>query len=677
MTASEREVVAALDRFAGRLAIVHALEAAAMGGAAAAVVSGVGRWNGASVAEAAIAGVVPALVVGGVRYWSARGGRTQAAAAAAVERRHPVFRNLVITAAELHANPERARPWMRARVMDDTARAIREHASGIRFEATRPLVWFVSVWLLWLAGIVGVPGAALSTVRSAAFTLAERLPGARPPVSLQLTIEPPAYTRLPTQTLDDPDRVETVEGSRLRLAGRGDWRIRFGDAVVASARRGDSTVAETVLTRSGYLAIEPATRDDRTAARLIAVSVSADRKPTVQVERPGRDLLLPTAGGHIPLHARATDDFGLTSFELRYTKVSGTGEQFEFVEGTLPVTLVRDNDKTWNAAGGFDLSSLRLDKGDSLVYRLVARDGRPGSSGIGASDTYFIEIAGPGRVALAGVDMPPERERYALSQQMIVLKIERLRAREATLDRAALGEEVETIAAEQRAVRANFIFLMGGHVEDEEVEAEQSHEIQEGRLENRARRDIAAAVQHMTRAERELAAVNTGAALPAAKAAVDALQRALGHSRYILRALPVRSRIDPSRRLARAADVRGEWIRDPHPGSEPTVPSRARALLARLAGGEVERLDAARVARLAEEALAIDPASQDWQDISRRLLRLRDAIAAGAAAAERQAALDAAVTRLAAQAEADALPRAGAVGRRTRLFSAWTEQKRP
>ena len=64
-----------------------------------------------------------------------------------------------------------------------------------------------------------------------------------------------------------------------------------------------------------------------------------------------------------------------------------------------------------------------------MIYRVVGRDARPGDAGFASSDTFFIEIAGPGQVALAGFELPPDRERYALSQQMIVLKLERLRAR--------------------------------------------------------------------------------------------------------------------------------------------------------------------------------------------------------------------------------------------------------
>ncbi len=92
---------------------------------------------------------------------------------------------------------------------------------------------------------------------------------------------------------------------------------------------------------------------------------------------------------------------------------------------------------------------------------------------------------------------------------MIVLKLQRLRAREPSLARAAVEEELGALAAEQRAVRANFIFLTGGHVEDEEEEAEHSHEIQEGRLENTARKEIATAIQFMSRAEQAMIAIQT------------------------------------------------------------------------------------------------------------------------------------------------------------------------
>jgi hypothetical protein len=195
--------------------------------------------------------------------------------------------------------------------------------------------------------------------------------------------------------------------------------------------------------------------------------------------------------------------------------------------------------------------------------------------------------------------------------------------------RESLTEEAAGIAAEQRTVRANFVFLLGGHVEDEEEEAEQSHEIQEGRLENTARKDINAAIGHMTRAAEGLTAVNLAAALPPARAAVESLQRAFGRSRYLLRALAVRSRLDRSRRLTGNLADTASWQRA-RPEADQRQGDAARRLLERLvdagAAFNAGQPPAPRVlGRLAESALAIDGASPVWQDVARRLLEARDA----------------------------------------------------
>jgi hypothetical protein len=234
-------------------------------------------------------------------------------------------------------------------------------------------------------------------------------------------------------------------------------------------------------------------------------------------------------------------------------------------------------------------------------------------------------------VALAGVEMPPDKERYALSQAMIVLKIERLQARERSLERQALVEAAGNIAAEQRAVRANFIFLLGGEIEDEEVEAEHSSEIAEGRFANKARQEIVAATVLMGRVERALTAVSTKDALPFAREAVRALQRAFGHSRYLLRALPARARLDPARRLTGDLSAAADWNRALAPAAPDAQADAARAALMDLiavardldeSSGQADLVG--RLSRLAERVLAMDvlrPAARD-------LLAARDAVAA-------------------------------------------------
>ena len=496
-------------------------------------------------------------------------------------------------------------------------------------------------------------------------------------------IEPPAYTGLAAHDVTNPDRIEAVEGTVLRVTVRpaGDWRIRFGAAAMESTRSATEMSARTVLSESSYLAIDASPGAKTAARKLIAVSVTPDRAPVVRIERPGKDLVFPNARASVPVSAAANDDFGLQSLELRYTKVSGSGEQFEFQEGTLPLAVTTENGRSWKAQAEIALSPLELDPGDVVVYRAVARDRRTGDEGLATSDTYFIEIAAPGQVALEGFALPPDRERYALSQQMILLKLQRLQAREAGLPRPRLEEETGNIAAEQRAVRANFVFLMGGTVEDEEVEAQQSHEIQEGRLENTARKEHSTAIQYMTRVEQARAAVSTGQAIPPARAAVDALQRAFGRNRYILRMLSARSRIDPSRRLSGELSDAFDWPRDVEAASLDRETREARALLAQLvevagAIADGRALDLTALAALPERALAIGPAADDWQQTSRRLAALRDAVSAHAPAKDQLAILDdvlPAVIRRAGKG-ARAIPETG-VGSPGALLGSWAARE--
>ena len=80
------------------------------------------------------------------------------------------------------------------------------------------------------------------------------------------------------------------------------------------------------------------TADDG-ARRTIPIVVSPDALPAVRLTAPGRDLVYAGGNPRIAFDARATDDFGLRSLVLRYTKVTGSGENYEFKEGEIPLTV--------------------------------------------------------------------------------------------------------------------------------------------------------------------------------------------------------------------------------------------------------------------------------------------------------------------------------------------------
>ncbi|HVL66428.1 MAG TPA: hypothetical protein VM364_04105 [Vicinamibacterales bacterium] len=647
------DLIAHVERRVRRVHAVEALGAAATAWAVLAtalLLAGAPRW------AAAGAGALAAFGVGAAAWIRRSGARGTRAAAAAIERARP-SNNLIVTAEEIQRRGAGASEWIRERVLADAVRAVHGVTSRdvvpLRAAATVAAVALVS------CAIAGMTLLRESRARDILEAVRSALPDAVTGADAQVVVvvEPPAYTARPAVTVRDPARIEALDGSRVtfRVSAGTPWRVRMG--------RGAAGLTFVVRDR-GYFALED-TRSGE-AVRLIPLVVTRDRVPVVRIEAPAKDLLLPDGDRTLPLVVSAIDDLALAALDLRFTKISGAGEQFEFEEGGVPVSVAAASEREWRGSAHLPLASLRLGPGDSLVYRAVARDRRPGAEGTASSDTYFVEIAGPGQVPLEGVELPPEMERYAMSQQMIVMRIERLRTREASLPRDAVAEEAASIAAEQRTVRANFIFLLGGHVEDEEEEAEHSHEIQEGRLENTARRDINAAIGYMTRAEQGLAAVNIGAALAPARQAVDALQRAFGRSRYLLRALASRSRLDPSRRLTGDLRTAADWRRAA-PDPEPRPGDAVRELLAQLLAVRTERAaTGAELERLAEMALAIDPVSAAWQDVSQRLLVVRNL-----SASESPGALDRVIAAVAKQAQAGTLPRTAAATPSSRVRRAW------
>jgi hypothetical protein len=271
------------------------------------------------------AGALAILFAAGLTGWwlrRVRGRWTPAAAARAFEAARPSSRNVVITAEELLRHPERAVPSITTRVLHESAEITR----GIGRPQVVPLGRASAVAIAALVfaaslatGVSGrVSRAAVLAVQQAVARAGSAVTGA---LTVSATIIPPAYTREASRTMDSPERIEALQGSRLHLtvAGEGTWRVRFGAEALAAQESGGARSVDLPLTRSGYLAIERADRDESASRRLIPVTVIPDRAPTIRVDAPGKDLLLPDVTPVVGLSAAATDDFGLQSLELRYT----------------------------------------------------------------------------------------------------------------------------------------------------------------------------------------------------------------------------------------------------------------------------------------------------------------------------------------------------------------------
>jgi len=652
MSADRRLVQAFLERARSRRAALLALAGASAAVTAALALLGAG-WLGLFSWRAAMLGGAACIAAGALDgLWRAR--RARARIAYDVERRAPACRNLLVTAAELIAaaepfdgnagsairsastdqpafpgQPLSGRRWPKPGIVRLVESRAAELVGGLDAASLFPLHRTAAALLVGLA----IWGGLAAVARARPLEADAPAPAPTAPVAatvpaidnVEVVVTPPAHTGQPPSRLVDPARLRVVAGSRLELVVRA-----TGNSVLLSTlegsrelpRQGDGGFrTEIVAEADGFLALEPRAGERAGRRRLIGLVVAPDALPRVRLIEPGLDLFLPQPEVAIPIVATAQDDFGLEALRLTYTIVSGSGETFEFTEGELPARLTRDDDRSWSAAAELSPAVLGLSLGDMVVYRAVARDRRPGAPEV-ESDAFVVEIVAPDAAIAGGFSLESDEQREGLSQRMVIIKTERLLADKQSMRVEDYAYEALRIAAEQRMVRAELVFMMGGEIQDEVEEAEHEHEVASGRLELRGRQEMSRAVLLMSQAAARLTQADLEAALPLEQAALEALQSALARSRYILRTLSERESIDLARRLsgtpgaARGARAAEEMEADPQLAG-------LRRLLADVAAvaapGQIDDDARDRLAELAEAVLRLDPSSEVLQEAAANL----------------------------------------------------------
>lgn len=626
-----------------RLLTLRAIEGAAAGLAVAAVVLAMaGRPTGRAgllTLAALVAAVVGARVLLG-DAWRAGWWRETAGLALRVERRAPQARNLILTAAELSARGA-VDAHIPGLVMRRAAATAASLAPAALFPSRRAVTGLVAAAVLCGASLARPASVRVAVAPSAA----DAVPGVR---GLTVRVIPPAYAGLDSQRLEDPSRLEVLAGSRLELRVQADADGVELETLAGTQdlqRRDGAWIAGLVAERDGFLALQPKRAAGARGARvLVGLTVTPDRPPRLTLRAPGRDLFFAAVPDTLPVVVEAEDDLGLSSLRLRYTAVAGSGERFTFTERDVPIAVAGITARAWRATGTWRLRDLGLEPGDMVVYRAIATDGRPGAAAA-SSESYVIEVGTPGAAEAGGYAADDQRDRYAASQQMVILQTERLLAARRALPADSVLDAARRLAAEQRQVRAEFIFMMGGELEDaaadlsgtlavdETAEAEAEGDVLAGRLENRGRLDLTRAVRAMSRAADLLFRADLDEALRAERVALDNLQRAFSRSRFILRALTRRERIDLERRLSGAlADAAGLALPAPLPEPD-AVPGALRRLLvevaARRPGAPPD--ESARLRAAAATLLRADPTDSTRALVARiESMVGRDAVSAAA-----------------------------------------------
>ena len=177
---------------------------------------------------------------------------------------------------------------------------------------------------------------------------------ALPPSALRLTatIQPPAYTNLAVKTMTDPPRIEGPQGSTLMLA--------IESAATAVAVEHDGAIERARARSRGTFHRQPDVDENRLCGgdRRRQKPDDPGRRVAGRAagrahHRAGTRSRVRAAGTRASRSTRARPTIiGLRSLALHYTKVSGSGEQFEFQEGEIPLNVARGTTARVDRRGG-------------------------------------------------------------------------------------------------------------------------------------------------------------------------------------------------------------------------------------------------------------------------------------------------------------------------------------
>ena len=302
--------------------------------------------------------------------------------------------------------------------------------------------------------------------------------------AVHITVQPPAYTGGATRTVSSDAPVQAVAGSLLRITGVAPEGAvvlaRVLGAEDAPVERDDDRFRIERMLATSDRGIEISALSDHAvvARRVVPLLVTRDAEPLVELHEPDDDMVLATPSGIIRVEASARDDHGIADFRLTWILSRGSGESFAFTDGGTAWDVMRAEAGTRIGTARLDLAALRLQPGDVLHVRAVARDGNLVTGpGEGVSRTRLIRVAREDEQAEATtlIGFPLEAEKDPiLSQRMIVLLTERLIARASGLSSDSLRAAADEIAHQQARLRerlADIIYARSGGDDADEHDA--------------------------------------------------------------------------------------------------------------------------------------------------------------------------------------------------------------
>ena len=439
---------------------------------------------------------------------------------------------------------------------------------------------------------------------------------------LRVEVTPPAYAGQARQTLDDPESVRALVGSRILVTGAGS-----SEGIVARLGETPATVSGSESRWRTELVMPPKpaalTLTDRSYERVLVLEPQIDEPPKVVLVSPVRDTTLRTPQLVVRLHSETTDDVALTTGYYEYMITSGSGEIFTArTINTQPVGF--GGARTGSLDATLDLKSLKLSQGDVVSIRAIVRDANTLSGpSIGTSDTRTIRVARADEYDSVSIEAaaPPPVDSSAMSQRMLIVMTEELVKKEKTLSREEWVKQSTSIGTMEDRIRKR-VYEILYQKESPDGPSDTEEEESEGEAVNN--KDLKEAYDALWVAVRSLQIAEPKPALPPMRIALKALDRARLAQRLYLRGMPPKIIVDLQRVRLTGKDKGSSNVRTPR-----SFADSARARLSARFNAALDLVQKQPARALTELALMRVDALTSVPDFAAALGQATDAIRAG------------------------------------------------
>ncbi len=303
--------------------------------------------------------------------------------------------------------------------------------------------------------------------------------------SARLSVQPPAYTGLPTRSTADLNvtaYVGSVVRWQVQLSQTNQVRVALvnnrGDELAFARQNGGFSYQDRVL-NSGLYAVRaywktPQNRDSLVyQSDFYRLEAQPDTPPVIhptskelhQFHRLGEPMQL-------RVQAQVSDDFRVQGAFIVATLARGSGENVKFRESRFPVTSGAASNGPFKSAlmsHTLDLAKLGFAPGDELYYYWAAIDNRQPEPQLTKSDTYFVVFkdttkTDDAKLATMAVNSMPE---YFRSQRQIIIDTDKLIARKKRIGKPAFNSTSNEIGFDQKVLRLRYGQYLGEEFENQ------------------------------------------------------------------------------------------------------------------------------------------------------------------------------------------------------------------